>query len=49
MKGDLKESFFKGGEEMTRTLNEDRNYSDKNGHELSLEGRRVLLLRNVGH
>ena len=49
MKGDLKETFFKGGEEMTRTLNEDRNYSDKNGHEITLPGRSVLLVRNVGH
>ena len=49
MKGDLKETFFKGGEEMTRTLNEDRNYSDKNGQEMTLPGRSVLLVRNVGH
>ena len=49
MKGDLKETFFKGGEEMTRTLNKDRNYSDKNGQEITLPGRSVLLVRNVGH
>ena len=49
MKGDLKETFFKGGVEMTRTLNEDRNYLDKNGQEITLPGRSVLLVRNVGH
>ena len=49
MIGALKETFFKGGEEMTRTLNEDRNYSDKNGQEMTLPGRSVLLVRNVGH
>ena len=49
MKGDLKETFFKGGEEMTRTLNEDRNYLDKNGQAITLPGRSVLLVRNVGH
>ena len=49
MRGDLKESFMKGGEEMTRSLNSDRTYSDLNGNEMNLPGRSVLLVRNVGH
>ncbi len=49
MKGDLKETFVKGDQEMTRSLNPDREYTKANGEPLSLPGRSVLLVRNVGH
>ena len=49
MRGDLKETFMKGEEEMTRSLNDDRSYFDASGEEISLPGRSVLLVRNVGH
>jgi len=49
MKGDLKETFVKGDQEMTRSLNADREYSRPNGESLTLPGRSVLLVRNVGH
>ena len=49
MKGTLKESFMKGGSEMTRSLNHDRVYLDPTAQEFSLPGRSVLLVRNVGH
>ena len=49
MKGDLKETFTKGGSEMTRSLNPDRNYIAPNGLNLQLSGRSLMLVRNVGH
>ena len=49
MKGDLKETFSKGGSEMTRSLNPDRNYIAPNGSNLKLSGRSLMLVRNVGH
>ena len=44
IRGDLTESFEKGGQTMTRSLNPDRVWGD-----LALPGRSLLFVRNVGH
>ena len=49
MRGDLKESFEKDGRVMTREMAADRVYTDRAGQELTLPGRSILLIRNVGH
>ena len=49
MKGDLKESFNKNGSEIRRQLESDRSYKSKDGDELILSGRSLMLVRNVGH
>jgi malate synthase len=49
MRGDLTARFDKGGRAVTRSLEEDRVYEAAGGSELSLPGRSLLFVRNVGH
>src|SRR5699024_10241204 len=49
IRGELTTSFQKGDETVHRTFNEDREYKTTNGDTLTLSGRVLMLVRNVGH
>jgi len=49
MKGNLTANMEKNGKKFVRRLNPNRTYTSKEGNELSLHGRALLLNRNVGH
>jgi malate synthase len=49
MKGDLVATFDKGGHELERHMAPDREYKTPQGERLTLPGRALLLVRNVGH
>lgn len=49
MKGNLSDTFEKGGSQMTRTLVEDKLFTSLAGDEIRLHGRSLLFCRNVGH
>ncbi|WP_368895530.1 malate synthase G, partial [Priestia megaterium] len=49
MKGDLTSTFKKGSQNMTRRLNPDRTYISPGKKKISLSGRSLMFVRNVGH
>ena len=49
MRGDLEETFEKAGKPLTRRLNADRDYITPTGETVTLPGRSLLFVRNVGH
>ena len=49
MKSSLNSKFKKNDKTVERKLNFDRSYISKDGKELKLHGRSLLLIRNVGH
>lgn len=49
MQGNLTEKLQKGGKKLVRVLNPDRQYLDLHNQTITLPGRSLLFVRNVGH
>jgi len=49
MKGDLEDTFEKGGRSVTRKLSDDLAFTAPDGSPATLPGRSLMLVRNVGH
>ena len=49
MRGELEATFEKSGKEMVRKLSPDRSYTAPRGDGVTLPGRSLMLIRNVGH
>ena len=49
MRGDLEETFTKNGAQMTRSMADDRDFISPDGGVMTVKGRALMLVRNVGH
>ena len=49
IKGDLTATITSGNQQVTRSLNPDRQYLSSTGETFSLSGRSLMFIRNVGH
>ena len=49
IKGDLTAAISSGDKQVTRSLNQDRQYLSATGGSFSLSGRSLMFIRNVGH
>ena len=49
IRGDLTDTFEKGGKTLTRSLAPDREWTAPSGSKFTLAGRSLLFVRNVGH
>ena len=49
IKGDLEETISRGGSSFVRKMNVDRQYKAADGSQMSLNGRSLMFIRNVGH
>ncbi|HAZ99031.1 MAG TPA: malate synthase G, partial [Halomonas sp.] len=49
MKGDLEETIEKGFKTFTRKLHADRTWQTTDGNTVTLPGRSLMFVRNVGH
>lgn len=49
IKGDLSATITRGSNQITRCLNQDRQYQSITGESFSLSGRSLMFIRNVGH
>lgn len=49
MRGDLTSTFKRGDRTVTRSLQDDKVFLDRHGNEMTLPGRSLMFIRNVGH